>query len=213
MFTPDELASVIKDLRTVRGIKPQQLNPNTRAVLFSELADVQPVVRSAMPQGYLENPNGRMMYMLKTFVIRQMNTILSKTLYNPSGAEGTKNAIRVGMLLMGTGAGIDSIKRAAAGKEVNFTDATVGSMLRTFMLSQYIANQALSVSEKGKVNIDVSRALGLLATPPPASVGFEGLESVLSQFSDDPNMKVLRNVPFGRFIYDYVLGLSADKEK
>jgi len=212
MFDSNELAIVLRDLRSTSYGRASSLNPNTRAVLFSELADVQPIVRSEMPAAYLANPNGRMMYMLKTFVIRQMNAILNKTVYNSSGAEGTKNAVRVGMLLMGTGAGIDSVKQAARGKEVTFSDATVGAMLRSFALSQYIANQLISQSQKtGKINIDVQRAAGLLFVPPPAGIAGEGLESVLSWFSDDPNAKVLRNVPFGRFVHDFVLGLGQEK--
>jgi hypothetical protein len=85
-------------------------------------------------------------------------------------------------------------------------------MLRSFALSQYIANQLISQSQKtGKINIDVQRAAGLLFVPPPVGIAGEGLESVLSWFSDDPNAKVLRNVPFGRFVHDFVLGLGQEK--
>ena len=214
MFDGDELADVIKDLRTTPFRQSvRNMNPNTKALLFAELADVQPITRSEMPRRYLEHPNGRIFYMLRTFVIRQMNMMLKKTVgeFDRNPAAAMKNAARLGVLLVGTNAGIDTFRRSLKGEEVEFSDAAVGAMLRSFALSQYVVDQGFSMSkESGKVNLDVPRMLGLLLTPPPYSVGSESVESVLSWLSDDPNLKVVRNMPFGKTLYDFLL---ADEEK
>src|SRR3569623_1854087 len=45
----------------------------TDSVRFSELSDLQPVSKMEVPQAYLESPNGRVIYMLKTFMLKQFD--------------------------------------------------------------------------------------------------------------------------------------------
>ena len=54
-----------------------KITDNTKLVLFNKLLDFQPVAKSEMPQVYLENPNGRIFYMLKSFTLKQFD-IFSK---------------------------------------------------------------------------------------------------------------------------------------
>lgn len=43
--------------------------------LFNELAEIQPITLSEMPERYLKHPNGRIMYALKSFTLKQIDVL------------------------------------------------------------------------------------------------------------------------------------------
>ena len=50
-------------------------NSDVKLLLWHNLSDMQPVSLSEMPLKYLQNPNGRLLYMLKTFTIKQFDVM------------------------------------------------------------------------------------------------------------------------------------------
>jgi len=64
----EEFVNFVNDLRTGK-----MDNPNVRFAIANELAEVQPIHMIDMPIAYLKHPNGRIVYSLKTWAIRQLN--------------------------------------------------------------------------------------------------------------------------------------------
>lgn len=80
----------------VDDLKNGKITDNVKLYLWNELADAQPVSLAEMPQKFLESPNGRFMYALKTFALRQLFTAKKNTidLYNKGGKENQRQAIK-----------------------------------------------------------------------------------------------------------------------
>ena len=58
----------------IRGLRGEGIkNDNVKLLLWHELADVQPIALSEMPEFYLKHPNARLVYMLKSFTIKQLS--------------------------------------------------------------------------------------------------------------------------------------------
>jgi hypothetical protein len=61
--------------RLIRDLYDGKLTDNVKLLLWHDLADVQPIALSEMPQKYLSMPNGRVFYMLKSFLIKQLSFV------------------------------------------------------------------------------------------------------------------------------------------
>lgn len=81
VYTPEELDSLIA------GFANGERNDMTALHLFHELSDIQPVTSLEMPAAYLNNPNARIMYTLKSFVIKQLD-IARRAMWNDGTAAG-----------------------------------------------------------------------------------------------------------------------------
>lgn len=138
----DEFPRLVADLRS------GSITPRVRAYLFSELSDMQPVSKLEMPQGYLDNPNGRVMYMLKSFMLKQAD-IARRDTYNEikrgNVMKGVKNLTEYALVLGIAGASTQMIQDWIMGREVHF-DATdvMENALKTFGWSEYVRDKALA---------------------------------------------------------------------
>ena len=56
-------------------------NEHVKLMLWHELADIQPISLTEMPQKYLQLENGRLFYSLKSFALKQMD-IMRREVYN-----------------------------------------------------------------------------------------------------------------------------------
>lgn len=68
----DETDTIIKDLLDDKISEP------VKVLLFHEISKIQPISRSAMPEAYLNNPNGRIFYMFKTFSLHRAEYMVSE---------------------------------------------------------------------------------------------------------------------------------------
>jgi len=66
-YTTDELTQLSDDL-----ISGEQTDL-VKSYLFTTLTDMQPVSASALPQAYADYPNGRIIYSMKTYMLKHMN--------------------------------------------------------------------------------------------------------------------------------------------
>jgi hypothetical protein len=57
----------------IRDLQSGAVTDNTKLAAFTELTDSQPITLSEMPQLYLEHPNGRLLYAMKTFPLKQLD--------------------------------------------------------------------------------------------------------------------------------------------
>jgi len=144
-------------------------NPSARLAMYSDLTRVQPVSMSEMPVGYMNHPNGRIAYMLKTFTLKQIDLMRQESLRMISnGAKNKdKKQIAQGVLAMGKiigtiglgNAGVDFTKRWIMGDEdLSFSNNMFNSVMRNYGLSQY----TLDTIQRG----EPFKAALEIATPP-----------------------------------------------
>jgi hypothetical protein len=79
----DELPGLISDLK--RNVPSE----NVKLLAFNTLSDAQPVSLIEMPKTYLDSPNGRIFYTLKSYAVNQLN-ILANQASNPRVPEHTR---------------------------------------------------------------------------------------------------------------------------
>ena len=128
----------------MQGIKSGNKNDLTRLYLYQELAKTQPLSLSEMPQTYLKSGGfGRSMYFLKSFGLKQMETMRRDVLRQlGSGdkkvaAEGVYNLLSLGLLFGAGTAGQNMLKDWIAGRYVTGDEYLLESGMNLIGLSRY----------------------------------------------------------------------------
>ena len=133
----------------VQELRSGKPGPLTEALSFSELSDMQPVSKAEMPQMYLEHPNGRVLYMLKTYMLKQVD-ILRRDAYGeiakgtPEGImRGTKNLAALATVYAVSNVPGDVVKDWLSGRKSDplATPRLVENVLQTFGINRYSASQ------------------------------------------------------------------------
>lgn len=151
-----DMAQLISDLQG------KQMTPLVQELLFNKLSDAQPITKLEVPQAYLNMPNGRIVYMLKTFMLKQIDIARVKG-YNEikkgNVAEGMHNLIAYGTLLGLSGATTDMVKDWLLGRplDVKWQDVPLNA-IKTFGLSEYTLNMVK--------NGQPLKAMANIAAPP-----------------------------------------------
>lgn len=135
----DDLGELLSDLRAGRrsGLVDE--------LIFSELSDLQPVSRIEMPRKYLEMTNGRALYMLKSFMLKQAD-IVRRDVWSEwrkgNKLAATNKALRFSLALGIGGASTEFLRNWLLGRddELEWTDIPA-NMLKTFMVSEYVLDQ------------------------------------------------------------------------
>lgn len=201
-----ETDQVISDLQN--GVNSE----NVKLLLFNELLDLQPVALSEMPETYLRLGNGRILYMLKTFTIKQFdvyrNEIFNQIRTNP--AQGLKNLTRLLAFFIMMNAGADFLKDLLLGRDTPPEDHVVNNIARVFGVGKY---QIYSARREG-----AGTALVKTVAPP-----FKLIDSVTKDMDkairkgefDPDNLKTIESIPLaGKFYYWWFGGGSElDKKK
>jgi len=183
-FTREQMNKVILDLQN------QKITPDVTYMLWHELARVQPISLSEMPPFYLRHPNLRMLYMLKTFTIKQLDLARKEALHqirNGKTKEGVTALARYAGILGVSNASVEQVKAWVRGEDVEFGDLVIANMYRNYGISQYF----LDKMEKGQL----SGAVATLVMPP-----FNVVDNVYSDLTNLGNQfKTLDNIPpFGK---------------
>lgn len=144
----DQYGQFIDDLQNGRNTE------NTRYAAYLELSDVQPLDLLEMPQAYLDNPNGRIFYALKTFTIKQFDAFRrnaigqilegrknigagNKELGREQIGRGVKNMLTLAAAFTLGGAGVDAVKDLILGRDINLKDYATTGVLRLGGLNRY----------------------------------------------------------------------------
>ena len=156
----DEMPQLLDDLRAGRN------TTRTQTLAFEALSDIQPVSKAEMPQAYLDHPNGRILYQLKTYMLKQFDVVRREAYDNIASGDpkklmrGVKNLAALGTVYALANVPGDVIKDLLSGRDSDpfTTPALVENVLATFGMNRY--NQG-RLSE-GKV---VETGVGFV-TPP-----------------------------------------------
>lgn len=177
----------------VKDLQEKKLTPLVKEVLFYKLSDAQPITRIEVPQAYLDMPNGKVVYMLRTFMLKQIDIARLRVVDEIAKgtregiATGMKNAVAYGTLLGLSGATTDMVKDWMLGRpfDPRWEDVALNA-LKTFGWTEY----TLKMAQEGHT----VRALGNIAAPP-----WQMLDDIVS---DSP--KALNYLPLvGKLIYPH----------
>jgi len=120
-------------------------SPYVRELVVRKLLETQPVNAFEMPMVIQKNPNMRMFYTMKSFILKQGNlindrmisVIRSKTASGEEKRRAIAALIKLIFTFMMAGIPIDFIKDMIAGRDVYPEDYVDNALLRMFGLSKY----------------------------------------------------------------------------
>ena len=126
--------------QTIADIKNGVISENVKLLMFNELADMQPISLSEMPEWYLTGGNGRVFYMLKTFMLKRLDIFRNECfdkIREGNVREGVQNLFRLAVLMIMAGSAKDAIIDMLFGREFDFTDTMVNNLLGLAGISKY----------------------------------------------------------------------------
>ena len=196
----NEIDSLVSDL------KAGDITENVKLFTFNALADVQPIALSEMPPMYLNNPNGRILYMLKSFTLKQYDIVRRNILQEWSKGNkvtAAKNAALLGGYLTVANTGTGVMKDILKGRVVDpeeLPDRAMWALLGVFGFGKYATEKYLS---RG----DATGFISNMITPaaPIIDAAFSG---ALELTEEDPDFeKLVKPVPVvGEVVYSHLLG-------
>ena len=185
--------------KVYEDIKAGKKTEDIRYLLFNEIADMQPVAMSEMPEYYLTAGNGRIFYTLKSYSIKTMSNIF-KEAFDSTKSNPTKvrNAMKLAFIIVMANAGTDLLKDMLLGREADPGDEVMDNLLKLFMLNKYSIN---NLKRHGPSQLVIDQL-----APPVLRAGDDMFMDVASWINSDKEntFKTLRNVPvFGKLSYEW----------
>lgn len=201
----DETEALIKDLQD------GNVTDNVKTLAFSNLADLQPISRSELPQWYLENPNGRILYQLKSFTLKQYDLVRNQIVQEfkrGNRAEAVKRAAVLMGYMTASGTGLGIVRDLMLGREVKPEDIpgrAMWALLAPYGASKYLAQRYISEGDiKGAVVEQVAPATPLLDDLFSASAD---VPEYLSGEKEPEVYNLIRNAPVvGKLAYSWLGG-------
>ena len=203
----DKFDDFIEELNT------RQVSENVKFYAFNELADMQPIALSEMPQAYLNNPDGRILYMLKSFMIKQYDVVRREVVQEFKKANTVaekaeavkKGATLLGYLAVGN-AGTGMIKDMALGREVDvdqIPDRAMWSLLGIYGFNKYVSERYASQGDLlGFATSQLAPAAPIIDA---ASRG--AADIVKGEADEDTIARLVKPVPVvGMVYYNWLLG-------
>lgn len=191
-----------------------RMTEDVKYLLFSELSDVQPISLAEMPVHYLNQGNWRVMYMLKTYTMKQID-IYRREIFSEvaSGdpkrmANGMKNLIGLAAALMMMGMSSDALKDLLLGRDIDLSDLVIDNLLKLLGISKF---QIYKSKEEG-----IGNAIFRFLTPPVLAPldDLRDVGKIVKGKKKAKDADVLQRVPLiGKFYYWWVGGGTKKKDK
>lgn len=176
---------------------------NVRLLLWHDLADLQPVALSEMPEKYLSTPDTRIFYMLKTFTMKQLNIIredgIKKLKTKGERKEGAKNLAKYSSLFLTAGMSTDAVKSWMLGREYETSDSFVENLWKLGGTNKYMGEKMLEHPATEAAQIIM----------PPLNVVEDMIMEAANvlQGEEVDKGKLIKQVPLvGRLAYEHMLG-------
>ena len=203
-FYGDDIESIVADFKGGKVTEP--INVHT----FNELSNVQPISMIETPQAYLDNPNGRILYALKTFTLKQYDVVRKEIVQEYQKGNklaAVKKAAVLAGYLSAANVGTQAIKDILLGRDVSVDDLpnkSLWALLGVFGVNKYVSDKYIS---QGKIT---DAAIETLAPATPIiDAVTEG--AVMLTDEDADASRLLRSVPlFGPMLYNW-FGGGAEK--
>lgn len=189
-------------------LKRDVFSPDVKAYAFMELADVQPIFLESLPEFYLNNPNGRILYALQSFTLKQldyMNRTIRQVWKAGNKKEAMKQALVYYTMIVGANTSVDILKDLMLFRPIKPEQIPVDAffnIFKTFGLSQYTIERSL---KRG----DVAGAIKDVALSPASLSLFTPIPDIARAINNGNLDKInsLRLVPkYGPFMYEWFGG-------
>jgi hypothetical protein len=219
-----------KVIKAVRSNAPTNKEPPAEVteLVFHKLLDVAPATATEVPASYMRNPNMRIMYMLKTFTIKQIDTFRTAGISNITeggklymagraegnqskqekgvrlAAKGTKDLVQIAAIFAAANAGTDVIKDVIYGRPIKRDELIENNLWKLIGINRYTFYNAKRRGP-GKAFID------LLA--PPTAV-FDRAATDIGGIVGDGEYKgaMLQGTPLDLVYWRYLGGLDKVKD-
>ena len=187
-------------------LKSGELTPLVKEHLFAELAGVQPITMLEMPAAYASNPNARLLYMLKSFTLKQWD-LMRREVYQEYKAgrkvQAMKNFTVLTTYLGGTNLGVSTVRDLLLGRDVKPEDIpakAAWTLAGIYGFSKYGVESNLAKGDAAGLVVD-SLAPPIPMLNIPATLAAESLK-------EDPTYsKVIGQLPAGgRVMYNWFYG-------
>tara|TARA_R110000822_G_scaffold310357_1_gene442742 strand:- start:39 stop:3164 length:3126 start_codon:yes stop_codon:yes gene_type:complete len=211
-------------VKLMETLQKGEIDDNVKLMLWNELSEVQPISLSEMPAAYLNSPNGRVFFAMKSYMLKQLGLVrkdIVEQYRKGNKSEALVNAARYSLIMGTANATVQDVRNYVKsgfdteGMTVDFTDAStfadtasdawVQSLMDIMFLSKYQKERHLENGDWGQ----------FVATQlMPASIGLTDMVGkAASEVSDDSEQdyeavkKVVTKLPiFGQDIYTFMLG-------
>jgi len=141
----EDAAKAVDDFKAFNKGTIDTPTPLMKDVAFMKLSKIQPVTLSEMPRGYLNNPNGRMMYMLQSFAMKHVNVIRQdffKEMRKGNVAKAMKDGAKLAAFYTSANMGADKVIDLILGRDTKLEDTFYANLYRsTGFLSKYDVDQ------------------------------------------------------------------------
>ena len=135
------------ELKHLKLEKNAVMSDNLKLMLWNDLAETQPIGLSEMPNWYLKNPNGRIMYAYKTFAMKQFNYMRNTIMADGNKARRAANLTYFAAMFVAANTGIDMFKDYMKGGELDWEDAALDNMYTLALTSKYAVEKSRGLGE------------------------------------------------------------------
>lgn len=186
-----EFPQLLQDLAAKRMSEP------VKSLLFGELSNAQPLTKLETPQAYLDHPNGRILYQMKTYMLKQIDIVRRESyqeIAKGNYVKGAKNLVALALVLSLANIPADIVKDMLSGRPVQLDKIDyVENILQNFGINHYTMSK-INAETKAKGVVEFAKGT---VTPP-----------ILSMLSDlDKPERLIKYIPgIGRPLYDREFG-------
>ena len=212
IFGTEKTSKLVQDLRNYKPGKP--ITAEMRDVAFARASKFQPLSLLEMPKGYLNNPNGRMFYMLKTFTIKHINAMrqdIFKQIRQGNIKTAMKNASLMTTFFTLGNMGVDKTIDLVYGRDKTLEETFYANLWRnTGLFSKYDVDQLVREGDIYTWGADI-----LLPPFSPLAEGFTEAVKISKNIATGENWaeglsrpgdRIYQNIPFiGRILQNWTL--------
>lgn len=205
--------------QVMEDIKNNNITEDVKLMIWSQLADTQPLGKSGVPVGYLNNPHGRIIYQLKTYTINQLSLFYADGIYKINKGLATKNkklflqgvgnTAKLALLLTIFNAGADALKNLIMGRKIDISDTLLSNMLWNIGVSKY-------TFYRGQRDGYARALLENYLLPPQISMGddaYMDVKKIATGKRKPSDTIAVTYVPFGRMWYWWFGGGRTQEKK
>lgn len=205
--------------QVMEDIKNNNITEDVKLLIWTQLADTQPLGKSGVPVGYLNNPHGRIIYQLKTYTINQLSLFYADGIYKINKGLATKNkklflqgvgnTAKLALLLTIFNAGADALKNLIMGRKIDISDTLLSNMLWNIGVSKY-------TFYRGQRDGYARALLENYLLPPQISMGddaYMDIKKIATGKRKPSDTIAVTYVPFGRMWYWWFGGGRTQEKK
>lgn len=189
----------------LENLKNKRIDDNIKYLLYSELSDVQPISLSEMPVNYLTAGNGRIFYMLKTFVIKRFDMFRNdciREFKKGKHKKAIKNTVKMFTVFTASCIIMNMIKDSLKLNEKDYKEYAIDGILSMLGASKFLLNDMT----KGN---PIKKYIASLL--PPLSNLFDDtyndIKGLKNGTTDIKDLRSIRNIPVvGKAYYTYMGG-------